>query len=121
MSLFFKLILSMAWAMGLVMAAAFAQAIEFQTSASELAFISEQRIAVNAEKKAVHDLFQETSKACWKKFAVNDCLANARLQKFQSLAPLDQREVQLNARQRALKEIDRQQRLEDKLKDRVAS
>jgi hypothetical protein len=44
-------------------------------------------------------------------------LSNVRQQKYQSLRPLDQREIELNTRQRALKEIERRQRLSDKIID----
>ncbi|MDE3232552.1 MAG: hypothetical protein KGN99_04530 [Pseudomonadota bacterium] len=83
-------------------------------TAPELGDIQTQRAVIEQEKKQVLDQFQSTSKACWQKFAVNDCLAFARRQKYQALAPLDQREIQLNAKERELKELDRQQRLSDK-------
>jgi hypothetical protein len=80
----------------------------------ELAKLHTQREALAQDKKIVLDQFQNASKECWRKFAVNDCLANARREKYQQLAPLDLHEIQLNARQRELKEIERQQRLSDK-------
>lgn len=83
-------------------------------SSPELVDIQAQRSLISQEKKQVLDQFQTNSKACWQKFAVNDCLALARRQKYQALAPLDQREIQLNAKERELKELDRQQRLTDK-------
>jgi hypothetical protein len=76
-----------------------------------------QRLVLAEEKKKVFEQFQANSKACWQKFAVNDCLSNVRQQKYQSLRPLDQREIELNTRQRALKEIERRQRLSDKIID----
>jgi hypothetical protein len=81
---------------------------------SEANLIEAQRMVLAGEKKKVFDQFQENSKACWQKFAVNDCLAKARQQKYQSLSPLDQREIDLNTRQRALKESERRMRLSDK-------
>ena len=85
-----------------------------QELATELATIAAQRLSIEADKKIVLDQFQTASKACWQEFAVNDCLAKARRIKYQQLAPLDQREVVLNAKQRELKERERQQRLMDK-------
>jgi len=81
---------------------------------SELEAISLQRLVLAQEKKAVLDHFHDASKACWKQFAVNDCLFKARQQKYQGLSPLDQREIALNERQRFLKESQRQQRLNGK-------
>ena len=79
--------------------------------------IAQQRIALAEEKKVVLDHFHEASKACWKQFAVNDCLFKAKQQKYQTLSPLDQREIALNARQRVLKELERQQRISDKTQE----
>jgi hypothetical protein len=84
------------------------------TANSETNLIEAQRLVLAEEKKKVFDQFQDNAKACWQRFAVNDCLSNARQQKYQSLRPLDQREVELNTRQRALKESERRQRLTDK-------
>ena len=79
--------------------------------------IAEQRIALAEEKKVILEQFQTASKACWKQFAVNDCLFKAKQQKYQALSPLDQREMALNARQRVLKESERQQRIVGKTQD----
>jgi len=88
---------------------------ENSTQFSEMNAISDQRAAIADEKKLILDHFQEASKACWKQFAVNDCLFKAKQQKYQDLSPLDQREIVLNARQRVLKELERQQRMSDKV------
>ena len=79
--------------------------------------IAKQRIALAEEKKVILDHFHEASKACWKQFAVNDCLFKAKQQKYQALAPLDQLEMALNARQRVLKELERQQRISGKTQE----
>jgi hypothetical protein len=92
---------------------AFSQVGTADSSAHSVS-ISEQLNAINNDKKQVLENFDERSKACWKIFAVNDCLAKARQLKYQQLAPLDQREYELNAQQRALKEIERRKRLADK-------
>ena len=79
--------------------------------------IAEQRIALAEEKKVILNQFQTASKVCWKQFAVNDCLFKAKQQKYQALAPLDQLEMALNARQRVLKELERQQRISGKTQE----
>ncbi|MEY3923410.1 MAG: hypothetical protein RI915_1057 [Pseudomonadota bacterium] len=96
--------------LGLTCAIAMAQS-ENSMQLPETEVISQQRIALAEEKKIILDHFHEASKACWKQFAVNDCLFKARQQKYQALSPLDQREIALNARQRVLKEAERQQRI----------
>ena len=87
------------------------------TSSTEANLIEAQRMVLAEEKKKVIDQFQENTKACWKKFAVNDCLYKVRQQKYQTLSPLDQREIELNTQQRALKESERRLRLSDKAID----
>ncbi len=84
------------------------------TSLETLTTIEAQRQLLAQDKKIIFDQFQTASKLCWQKFAVNDCLAKVRREKYQQLAPLDAREIELNARQRELKEFERQQRLSDK-------
>jgi len=79
--------------------------------------IAQERIALAEEKKVILNHFHEASRACWKQFAVNDCLFKAKQQKYQTLSPLDQREIALNARQRVLKELERQQRISDKTQE----
>jgi hypothetical protein len=91
--------------------------IENSMQLPETEAIAQQRIALVEEKKVILDHFHEASKACWKQFAVNDCLFKAKQQKYQALSPLDQREVALNARQRVLKEAERQQRISGKTQE----
>ena len=79
--------------------------------------IAEQRSALAEEKKVILNQFQTAYKVCWKQFAVNDCLFIAKQQKYQALAPLDQLEMALNARQRVLKELERQQRISGKTQE----
>ena len=103
------LLLFWAWTCALAMAQS-----ENSMLLPEIETIAEQRTSLAVEKKIILDHFQETSKACWKQFAVNDCLFKAKQQKYQALSPLDQREIALNARQRVLKESERQQRISGK-------
>ena len=80
----------------------------------ELNVLSDELISIEQQKKEVAEKFQFNSTACWKEFAVNDCLIKVKRLQYQMLAPLDQREIGLNAKRRELKEILRQQRLSDK-------
>jgi len=89
--------------------------------AEELKQLTDQQLILEQEKNQVAVQFQVASKACWKKFAVNDCLAEARRQKYLSLAPLEKRTLELNARQRELKETERQLRLSDKASTKGSS
>ena len=103
------LFLFLGWACSLAMAQS-----DHSMLLPEIEAIAEQRIALAEEKKVTLNHFQVASKACWKQFAVNDCLFKAKQQKYQALSPLDQREITLNARQRVLKESERQQRISGK-------
>jgi 4'-phosphopantetheinyl transferase EntD len=106
------LLLFWAWTCALAMAQS-----ENSMLLPEIETIAEQRTSLAVEKKIILDHFQETSKACWKQFAVNDCLFKAKQQKYQALSPLDQREITLNARQRVLKDSERQQRISGKTQE----
>jgi thioester reductase-like protein len=76
--------------------------------------IAEETAALNSKKEIIFQTYQTDAKSCWQLFAVNDCLAKAKRQKYQALAPLEQLESALNAKRRELKEADRVQRLMDK-------
>jgi colicin import membrane protein len=76
--------------------------------------IAEETAALNSQKEIIFQTYQADSKSCWQLFAVNDCLAKAKRQKYQALAPLEQLESALNAKRRELKEADRMQRLMNK-------
>ena len=76
--------------------------------------IAEETAALNSKKENIFQKYQADAKSCWHLFAVNDCLAKAKGQKYQALAPLEQLESVLNAKRRELKEADRVQRLMDK-------
>jgi outer membrane murein-binding lipoprotein Lpp len=89
--------------------------------AEELQKLADQQLTLEQEKNQIAGQFQVASKACWKKFAVNDCLAEARRQKYQSLSPLEKRTLEINARQRELKETERQLRLSDKASTKGSS
>jgi hypothetical protein len=106
------LFLILGWACAIAMAQS-----ENSMQLPETKAIAQQRIALAEEKKVILNHFHEASRACWKQFAVNDCLFKAKQQKYQTLSPLDQREIALNARQRVLKELERQQRISDKTQE----
>ena len=106
------LFLILGWACAIAMAQS-----ENSMQLPETKAIAQQRIALAEEKKVILEHFHEASKACWKQFAVNDCLFKAKQLKYQTLSPLDQREIALNARQRVLKELERQQRISDKTQE----
>ena len=105
---------SLATFIGLVMITSFHAMAADLSAPMSLKRMADETAALNEAKNLVLQRYQNEVKSCWQLFAVNDCLFKARQQKYQSLNPLDQREIDLNIRQRALKELERQQRLSDK-------
>jgi len=97
--------------------ALFASAQVMSAESAELADvqkISDETAALRERKNIVLQTYQLNAKACWQLFAVNDCLAKAQREKYQSLAPIEQLEIALNAKRRAIKEAERLERLSDK-------
>ena len=76
--------------------------------------IAEETAALNESKNLVLQAYQLEVKSCWQLFAVNDCLAKAKREKYLSLAPIEKREIELSAKRREIKEADRILRLSDK-------
>jgi colicin import membrane protein len=60
----------------------------------------EQRARIAVERQRAEALFREQEKACYARFAVNDCLAAAKAHRRQVLADLRRQEVSLNDAQR---------------------
>lgn len=83
--------------------------------------IAEETSVITDQKNQVLQTYQQEAKACWQHFAVNDCLAKARRDKYQRLSPIEQLEIALNAKRRELKEADRLQRLNDKANSEISS
>ena len=75
--------------------------------------IAQERAQLTRQREQVQQDYERTAKACWQRFAVNDCLSQARLTRRAKTEPLRQRELELNALQRALREERRQLRLQD--------
>jgi colicin import membrane protein len=57
---------------------------------------------------------QEAARACWQRFAVNDCLIRVRREKRELLEPLRQQMLHLDAAERQLRLDLREKRLQDK-------
>lgn len=83
-------------------------------AAIELKKLTDESSALSEQKNQVLQAYQLEAKACWQYFAVNDCLAKARREKYQRLAPIEQLEIALNAKRRQFKESERVQRLNEK-------
>ena len=90
-------------------ASAWAQSLDEreQAIAKERAQLAQQRQELQQE----HD---RAAKACWQRFAVNDCLREVRRKRFAALEPLRAQELELNAQERAWRTQQRDERLQEK-------
>ena len=105
---------SLATFIGLVMITSFHAMAADQSAPMSLKRMADETAALNDAKNLVLQRYQNEVKSCWQLFAVNDCLAKAKREKYQRLAPIEQLELTLNNQRRALKEAERIQRLNDK-------
>lgn len=93
--------------LALVACAVHAQQQEDASIAAERARIAQSREKVEAEFKA-----QE--KACYGKFAVNDCLATARSKRREAMGDLRRQEIALNDTERKRKAAEREHSIEER-------
>ncbi len=96
-----------------VMAAMFSASLWAQPSGDPES-IRLQREAIAQQRDAIQAEFQQDSKACWQKFAVNTCLSQARLKQRKALEPLRQQDLVVNAQERQWRTEQRDIRLEGK-------
>jgi hypothetical protein len=88
---------------------AFAQSAD-DTSAR----IAKEREVLAGQRQRVLDSFEEQSKVCWQKFAVNNCLIEARRMRRAGLEPIRQAELALNEQERRWRTQQRDERLQNK-------
>lgn len=92
------------------------QAQQATTERSEQQAIDQQRADISIRKQAVLDAHAKLRQQCWQRFAVNDCLRDVRRAQRKALEPVETELLTLNARERALRLQEREQRLQDKAK-----
>lgn len=73
--------------------------------------IAEAREHLQQERQAIESLHEERARACWQRFAVNDCLREVRRSRHDALDPLRPRELELNAQERDWRSRQRDDRL----------
>ena len=76
--------------------------------------IDAERAQLQAERSASERLHDERQRECWQRFAVNSCLQQVRRDRHAALDPLRERELALNAQERAWRTQQREQRLREK-------
>lgn len=82
--------------------------------AAERARIASERTRIEAE-------FEQANKACYQKFAVNDCIADARAKRRELLADLRRQELVLNDADRRRRSAERLEEIEKKTADKRAA
>lgn len=78
------------------------------------AAIAKEREVLSAKRSAILAEFEARSQVCWQKFAVNDCLIQARRVRRADLAPIRQAELALNVQERQWRTQQRNERLQNK-------
>ncbi|KQT10625.1 hypothetical protein [Ramlibacter sp. Leaf400] len=69
-----------------------------------------ERARISAGRRQAEAEFEEAHKACYRKFAVNDCIGEAKVRRREVLAQLRRQELALN-------EVERQRKSEERLRD----
>ena len=72
-------------------------------------WLQAQRARIVSERGAATRHFEEAEKACWQRFAVNDCLRQARTERRAVLDRLRQQELAVN-------DLDRRRRADERLR-----
>lgn len=78
------------------------------------AWLATQHQRLAQQRAGTEQHFAEDEHACWQRFAVNDCLRQARQQRRQSLDALREQKLQLDAFERERAAAKRLRRLEQK-------
>lgn len=76
--------------------------------------LAEERQQIARRKAEIEARYDSEKKACWQRFAVNDCLRRARLERRAAITPLQEREWVVLQVERDAREQVRRTRLEGK-------
>ena len=85
-----------------------------QTADDISAVIAKEREVLAVQRQRVLDAFESRSQDCWQKFAVNNCIIQARRTRRADLEPIRQAELALNERDRQWRTQQRDERLQNK-------
>lgn len=76
--------------------------------------IAAERQRLEQQRQAIEQEDLSRQRDCWQRFAVNDCLREARRLRHAALDPLRALELDLNAQERAWRTQQRDERLREK-------
>ena len=81
------------------------------------AWLAEQRNDVAQQRSAANSAYDAQELVCWRRFAVNDCLRAARVQRRQQLDAAREQDLHLNDLERGRRADQRLRAIADKEKD----
>lgn len=76
--------------------------------------IAKERAVLSAKRSAILAEFEARSQECWQKFAVNNCIIQARRMRRADIEPIRQAELLLNEQERQWRTQQRNERLQNK-------
>jgi len=76
--------------------------------------VAAEKARINAERNKAEATFKAEEKACYRKFAVNDCLKEARDKRRQVVTDLRRQEISINDAERKRKGAERLREIEEK-------
>lgn len=82
--------------------------------------IAKERAVLSAKRSAVLAEFEARSQECWQKFAVNNCIIQARRMRRADIEPIRQAELLLNEQERQWRTQQRNERVQNKQAEGVA-
>ncbi len=91
-----------------------AQAQAVEAADDVPARIAAAREALNSQRQSIEAQHEARERACWQRFAVNDCLREVRRSRHAALDPLRAKELELNAQEREWRTRQRDERLRNK-------
>jgi hypothetical protein len=86
-------------------------AVQAQTAEGVPEAIAKERAVLLARRHAIVAEFEQRSQACWQRFAVNDCISQARRVRRADLVPIRQAELALNEQERQWRTQQRNERV----------
>ena len=89
-------------------------ALQAPTGAPFEPWLQRERDRVAQQREAAQQRYHDDELACWRRFAVNDCLSEAKQQRRGTLDALRQQELQLNALEREQRSAARLRAIEQK-------
>jgi len=85
-----------------------------QTADDTANVIAQEREVLAAQRQRVLDAFEVRSQDCWQKFAVNNCISQARRIRRADLEPIRQAELAVNEQERQWRTQQRNERVQNK-------